>query len=204
MYGTTPLYSLQSDSIDEPITLKRLLQHYAVYTNQTKENMTYLLQLLKRHQPTPHYDLLPSSGKQLMWIDGSDVVGFTAGEEELIPTSTTPTTESAHAEDNDTNNHSSMPADKTEIPPPSGSQNKKKNKKRPLKLPHIIELEGGAKLMYFGIESALAGDSPGLVFKNADLLQFASIYKRRPRCLTPRMRNRVNEHLYLNLLSTLM
>ena len=110
----------------------------------------------------------------------------------------------AHAEDNDTNNHSSMPADKTEIPPPSVSQNKKNNKKRPLKLPHIIELEGGAKVMYFGIESALASDSPGLVLKNANLLQFASIYNRRPRCLTPRMRNRVYGHLYLKLLSTLM
>lgn len=58
--------------------------------------------------------------------------------------------------------------------------------------------------MYLGLEDALAGESPGLVFKNADLLQFAALYKRRPRCLTPRMRDRVNMRVsgvYMNIFS---
>jgi hypothetical protein len=38
--------------------------------------MTDLLKLLKRHQPKPQYDSLPSSEMQLLWIDGSDVDGF--------------------------------------------------------------------------------------------------------------------------------
>lgn len=56
----------------------------------------------------------------------------------------------------------------------------------------VIELDDGGKFMYFGLESALKGESPGLVYKNADLIQFASLYRRRPRCVTPRMRKNVD------------
>ena len=32
--------------------------------------------------------------------------------------------------------------------------------------------------MYFGIEGAIKGDSPGLLFKNAHLLQYINLYKK--------------------------
>lgn len=61
---------------NRPITFKRLLQHFAVYTKQKKSSMTYLLNLLIRHQPDPMYDTLPHTGKQLLHKDGSDVPTF--------------------------------------------------------------------------------------------------------------------------------
>ena len=59
-------------------------------------------------------------------------------------------------------------------------------------MPKVIELDDGVKFMYFGLKAALKGESPGLVYKNADLIQFASLYRRRPRCVTPRMRKKVD------------
>lgn len=159
-----PGHVFDSDSNEPPLTLKRILQHYAVYTNQTKDNMTYLLKLLKRHQPKPHYDSLPSSGMQLLWIDGSDVDGFPQPAPAVISV-----TDAA-------------------VPPPTTAGPEKKKKKRPLKLPKVIELDDGGKFMCFGLEAALKGESPGLVYKNADLIQLASLYRCRPRCVTPRMR----------------
>ncbi|KAI9556033.1 hypothetical protein GHT06_018600 [Daphnia sinensis] len=64
-------------NVERPLTFKRLLQHFAAYTQQKKSSMTYLLQLLIRHKPTPLYDMLPSTGKQLMYIEQSDVSSFT-------------------------------------------------------------------------------------------------------------------------------
>jgi len=42
-------------------------------TNQKKSHLTYLLQLLKEHKPLIDFDRLPSSGIQLMFIDGRDM-----------------------------------------------------------------------------------------------------------------------------------
>lgn len=70
-----PLHFVGSNdtAMEIPIFLKRLLQHYAVYTNQPQTSMSYLLRLLKTHKPEPAYDDLPSSGQQLMAINGYDV-----------------------------------------------------------------------------------------------------------------------------------
>lgn len=136
MSESIPMFTC-SESMEKPITLRRLLQHFAVYTNQTKQSMTYLLQLLKRHQPTPHYDLLPSSGQQLMWIDGSDVVGLEpdpAVNEEIIE------------DENDKNKSDSV----EDLPLPTDDAQggtKKKKMKRPLKLQTVIELDGGGKFI---------------------------------------------------------
>ena len=54
------------------LNLPRLLQHFAVYTNQKQDAMTYLLKLLKTHEPAPCYFFLPSTGKELLKIDGYD------------------------------------------------------------------------------------------------------------------------------------
>jgi hypothetical protein len=50
----------------------QLLRHFAVYTNQKQKHMTYLLTLFKLYEPIPCYSLLPSTGKALLKIDGSD------------------------------------------------------------------------------------------------------------------------------------
>ena len=54
------------------MTLIKLLRHFAAFTNQKQEHLTYLLTLLKLYEPVPYYSLLPSTGKELMHIDGSD------------------------------------------------------------------------------------------------------------------------------------
>ncbi|KAK4028017.1 hypothetical protein OUZ56_017180 [Daphnia magna] len=49
-----------------------LLRHWAAFTSQKQSDMTYLLTLLKLYEPNPTYALLPSTGKELMKIDGND------------------------------------------------------------------------------------------------------------------------------------
>jgi hypothetical protein len=56
----------------DAITMLQLLRHFAVYTNQKQNHMTYLLTLLKLYEPHPYYSLLPSTGKELLKIDGGD------------------------------------------------------------------------------------------------------------------------------------
>ena len=53
-------------------SLLKILRHYAAYTCQKQDDMTYLLKLLKTHEPDPHYSMLPSTGKELVKIDGRD------------------------------------------------------------------------------------------------------------------------------------
>ena len=60
------------DNASEKMTLIKLLRHFAAYTNQKQEQLTYLLKLLKLYEPTQNYCLLPSTGKELMHIDGND------------------------------------------------------------------------------------------------------------------------------------
>lgn len=73
----------------------------------------------------------------------------------------------------------------------NGKKAKKKVKRRPVKLQPVIEMDNGGKLIYFGLESALSGDSPGIVFKHADLLQFVNIYKEDPQLLPECLRSKV-------------
>lgn len=54
---------------------------------------------------------------------------------------------------------------------------KKRKKKKPMPLPMATKMSNGGKLIYFGVEVALCGDSPGNLFKFADLLQYVNIYK---------------------------
>lgn len=50
----------------------RLLQHFAVYTSQKKNSLTYLLQLLKHHLPVFDYENLPETGESLLKIESKD------------------------------------------------------------------------------------------------------------------------------------
>jgi hypothetical protein len=62
----------KDNNASEKMTLIKLLCHFAAYTSQKQEHMTYLLKLLKLYEPTPNYCLLPSTGKELKHIDGND------------------------------------------------------------------------------------------------------------------------------------
>jgi hypothetical protein len=57
----------------EGLSLKSILQHFAVETSQTKDDLTLLLTLLKTHKPEPCYDSLPYTGKGLLPVSGSDI-----------------------------------------------------------------------------------------------------------------------------------
>lgn len=65
-------------------------------------------------------------------------------------------------------------------------------KKRPVPLLAATRFPGIAgKLMYFGVEEAIAGDSPGVLFQNADLLQYLQIYLDSPDYLPECIRKKV-------------
>jgi hypothetical protein len=51
------------------------------------------------------------------------------------------------------------------------------------RLPPVVELDkkGNERYIHFGLECALAGDSPGLYHRHADVLQQAAIYKTCPK-----------------------
>jgi len=62
---------------DTEISMLTLLRHFATYTNQKQEHMTYLLKLLKFYTPAAEYDRLPSTGAQLLPISANDWPGGT-------------------------------------------------------------------------------------------------------------------------------
>lgn len=70
-------------------------------------------------------------------------------------------------------------------------KNKKKKRKRTLPLPAARVIEGFGSYVHFGLESALLGNSPGLYFKNAELVMFASIYQENPDYIHMELRNKV-------------
>lgn len=141
----------------DPISFKRLLQHFAAVTHQKKSKMTCFLKLFKRHQPIPEYDTLPSTGQQLLQIDGRDYYGFPSEKTRTNKwTSAYVVTSTARGV---------------------------KRKRLPTRLPPSRFFREKSKYMHFGVESALSGSSVGLVFKNADLLQYITIYKENPQLL---------------------
>ncbi|KZR96726.1 Cc8L18.2-like protein, partial [Daphnia magna] len=73
--GIPVIYLAGTSSVpnNKPLSFKRILCHWAAFTMQKKSHLTYLLELLKEHRPQIDFDTLPSSGKQLMLIDGRDM-----------------------------------------------------------------------------------------------------------------------------------
>lgn len=72
---------------EEKLNLLQLLQHFAVYTNQSQKSMNYLLKLLKAYEPAPFYSLLPNTGKELIAVDGRDI-----SEDKSLPSRQPPAT----------------------------------------------------------------------------------------------------------------
>jgi hypothetical protein len=62
------------------------------------------------------------------------------------------------------------------------------------RLPPVVELDkkGNERYIHFGLECALAGDSPGLYHRHADVLQQAAIYKTNPKSLLQSIRKKVH------------
>jgi hypothetical protein len=125
------------------MSLNKLLRHFAAYTNKKQNYLTYLLTLLKLYEPTPNYSLLPSTGKDLMTIDGSNW-------------------------------------------PDSSNEPFKK------KLPVAVPINGG-QFVHFGVENALNRTSAGLIYRDADLIQFFDVYQKEPHLLQKIWHDRVKE-----------
>lgn len=78
--------SLEEESDEEPavflgqcgikngtgVSFIKILRHFSVLTDQKKSHLTTFLRLLHHHKPVIDYDSLPSSGEQLLAIDGRD------------------------------------------------------------------------------------------------------------------------------------
>lgn len=131
-------------------SLKEILQHYAAYTNQNLNDITYLLTLLKLYQPDPRYESLPSTGRTLLKISGEDFADSNLEGHDLFESSET------------------------------GK-----------KLPQGVTIDGG-KYFHFGLENALQGSSPGVIHRDADLMQFAEVYLKKPHLLSSKLTQRVS------------
>ena len=135
----------EADKTESKLDLLKILQHFAVYTGQHHKDMTYLLTLLKLHEPTPCYSMLPKTDKQLVQITGHDFVTFNVDAE-------------------------------------SSKQ-----------LPAAVSINNG-KYLHFGVKSALNGESPGVVHRDADLLQFVDVYIQEPDMLPKPLLARVSQN----------
>lgn len=188
----------------------------AVLTDQTQMALTSLLTLLKENHPVPNYSSLPWTGKALLSkdcfrptkavvsssIDDSDddmsnhyVSENSSGDEtEAVSSGTEEEEDSLLESDNAEKSSSEEDSEKSlgeDIPASQTNTNKKKRKKRPFPLPAPRILEGFGTYVHFGFESALLGKSPGLYYKNAELIMFASIYKQNPEYIHSEMRDKV-------------
>lgn len=160
-------------------------------TSQTKDDLTLLLTLLKTHKPEPCYDSLPYTGKGLLPVSGSDIPKYE------IPTpvdegeETQEESSEEEIEGDIESNEENMDCNE---PPAAESANlipRKKKKKRPVPKPKPIEFENGGKYIHFGLESALMGESAGVYSRDANLLQFAHIYKTNPELVPDAIRAQV-------------
>lgn len=138
------------------------MQHFAVTTHQTKNNMSILLKLLKTHKPLVDYETLPSTGKALLVIDGNDV------------------------------RHQQLSVETQEdIPPAVRPTKPRQSKKRPPRIFRAVEFGDGGSYIHFGIETAILGDSPGLYFKDANIIQFAHLNKISPDLIPKAVKEKV-------------
>ena len=161
--------------------------------------------MLIRHQPDPMYDTLPHTGKQLLHIDGSDVPTFDIHPslvEEIQCKISAPQTDESRPEnhvqiDSEEENPSNTTLSQcqnvtTEQPAiPSTTSSRKRKRSQPKPLPQAAALGDGGKYMHFGVEAALAGESPGEVIQNANLLQYARLYKKSPDMIPSSIRKKV-------------
>jgi hypothetical protein len=88
LFEGTPVINISTSSApinNKPLSFKRVICHWAASTMQKKSHLTYLLELLKEHRPPLDYDALPSSGQQLMYIDGRDVPYLSSTTEQDPP-----------------------------------------------------------------------------------------------------------------------
>lgn len=138
----SPSVSLLEES-PQSLSFVTLLQHFAAYTGQKLSHMTYLLKLLKTHKPSPYYDELPNSGRELLKISCTDSCSPEEG---------------------------------------CGSFSKR--------MPEAKKVNEG-KYFHFGLENALLGNSPGIVHRHSDLLQYVEVYKNHPYLLPTPIRNKV-------------
>lgn len=72
--------------------------------------------------------------------------------------------------------------------PNTGNTLLKVNKKK--KTSTLTTFNNG-KYVHFGLEKGVAGESPGLIFENADVMQFASIYQEKPLLVPESIRRKV-------------
>jgi hypothetical protein len=151
-----------SEGTAHPISFLRLFQHWAIKSRQKNTNLDLFLRLMRHHKPVIDYDVLPATGKQLLKIDGRDYCGYKPptpfASTSVIVTPTVRTT--------------SRSVSVTSVARGLG-------RKRFL-LPIATIQRQGAKYTHFGLEAAIAGTSIGLLYKDAVLLQYISIYKTKP------------------------
>jgi len=162
-----------------PLSMRQIIAHFASDCGIPNKSITVLLKLLKKHKPDPCYDSLPSEGKNLLKIDGRDYPVYSRPTE--LPQN---------------------PIQVLQPVPPPGPQTPtpdnpaKKKRKRPPPVQPTIKVGESGEYCHFGLENSLLGDSPGLYFKYAQIVQFAAIYKINPQLLPKPIRDQVIKKLH--------
>ena len=194
------------DFREEPLGFLTIFRHWSVATKQEEDGLTLFLKLMHHFKPAIDYSVLPGTGKQLLRIDGRDfpICGecpsfYDEKDDGNGAASSLPDHEDADDVSSDSGNSfqsdrwngvssseedgwSDESSDHTDLTPSSPSDFDKEpesqiKKRRSYALPAALVLPNkGGKLMYFGLECALSGDSPGTMFRHADLFQYISIY----------------------------
>lgn len=180
-----------------PISFLRLLQHWAATTHFKKTHMDNLLRLIHHHRPVIDYNVLPLTGKQLLQIDGRDYAGFISKTPVGLPAPTAfPSTVGSNQ-----NERSPIDAGPSVAAPLRSSTNGARvtsvtrgvrRKKKTYQLPKPVIQREGAKYSHFGLQSAIAGTSIGLLYQNAALLQYINIFKENPALVPICIRKKVN------------
>ena len=69
-------HTILSEFRKKAVTLKKILQHWAVMTGCPQQHVTLLLKLVKYFEPLTDYRNLPSTCKALLWFDKTDFVTY--------------------------------------------------------------------------------------------------------------------------------
>lgn len=200
---TTQCVMDKPDYREEPLSFLTLFRHWSVATKQEEDGLTLFLKLMHHYKPQIDYSVLPGTGKQLLRIDGrdfpycgkcpsfydekddgnGDLSNLPDHQEDSDVSSDSDTSFQSErwngVSSSEENGSSDESSDDTN-PTPSGfgrEPESQRGKKWSYALPPAVVLPNdGGKLMYFGLECALSGDSPGTMFRHADLFQYISIY----------------------------
>ncbi len=156
--------------------------------------------LLKENRLLPDYNSLPWTGKGLLSNDYFRIIrqhstDSSENEADEQDPSDNREVSASESEPDDENSDERLTVSRTKT-------NKKRHQTRLMPLPPARIINNFRTYIHFVLESALLGNSPGLYYKNAELIMFASIFKQNPEYIYSELRAKVFHNHEYNMLDT--